>query len=381
MSSLTFGGAEKQTVDLINHLDNSRFAITLCYFVEKQELMNELRLENLEGVCCLEKEKKFDINALKQLKKIVIKTQPEIVVCVNLYPSLYAHLVRLLSRSRFHIIQIMHTTVMRSRFEHYLTRSLYAPLANWCEKIVFVCRNQLEHWSEHFGIRREKSVVIYNGINTNRFVDCMTSAEKVEMRERYGIRSADIVICICAALRTEKRPLDLIEAGRILIGKKLPVKILIVGDGTERAAIEALIVASGIAEHVAMVGYQRDVRPFIAISDIVAITSSSETFSIAILEAMAMGKAIVASNIGGVPEQVTDGENGFLFPAGDVKKLAECLQRIIVGGLSVEMGMKSRAMVCEKFSLEQMVRKYDELLIGGEGGYYDNTFHSSYIPD
>ncbi len=364
ISSLKFGGAEKQTVDLVNHLDRSRIAITLCYFVRGQDLMAEVRLENLEGVHCLEKKMKFDIRALKRLREIVASTQPETVVCVNLYPSLYAHLVRLSNASRFKIIQIMHTTIMRSRFEHHLTRFLYAPLANRCEKVVFVCKKQMEYWCEHFGISQRKSSYVYNGIDTGRFADRLTPAEKEGIRRRYGIDSKDLVICICAALRPEKRHVDLIDAGRILVGKGLPVKILVVGGGGERDAIERHVYATGMAEHMVMTGFQADVRPFVAASDIFVIASSSvETFSIAILEAMAMGKAIVAPNIGGVSEQVLDGENGFLFPAGDIAALADRIERIVVGGVALEMGRKSRMLVSERFTIEKMVDGYKEILV------------------
>lgn len=363
ISSLKFGGAEKQTIDLINHLDRSRFAMDLCYFIRDQDLLSEVQLDNLEAIYCLGKMIKFDISALMRLRAIIANTLPDIVICVNLYPSLYAHLVRLLSENRFEIIQIIHTTVMRSRFEHHLTRFLYAPLANRCEKVVFVCKNQMDYWCENYGIRRRKSTYVYNGIDTGRFTDRLTPAEKERVCKLYSINSKDLVICICAALRPEKRHMDLIEAGKILIGEGLPVKILIVGEGRERGPIESHIRSSGMVEHVEMTGYQQDVRPFIAIADIVAITSSSETFSIAILEAMAMGKAIVASNIGGASEQVADGENGFLFPANDIPALAERIERIAVSGFAAEMGRKSRMLVSERFTIEKMLDGYNQVLM------------------
>jgi glycosyltransferase involved in cell wall biosynthesis len=361
ISSLKFGGAEKQTVDLINNLDRSKFAITLCYFLKEQDIKNELHLEKMEAVICLDKKNKFDINALKKLIDIIANKRPEVVVSVNLYPSIYAHLICQLGRIKFKIIQIMHTTNMRSRFEFFLTRFFYTPLANRCESIVFVCRNQMEYWRERFGVNIRKSLYIYNGVDVDKFIDSYPAEAKSEMRKRYGIGEDDIVIAICAALRSEKRHVDLVEAARILVGEGLPVKILIVGDGAERSAIERHILYSGMMKHAIMTGYQKDVRPLIAIADIVVLVSTSETFSIAILEAMAMAKAIVAPDIGGIPEQVIVGRNGLLYPAGDVLKLAECLQ-IIAKGRADEMGIKSREMVCESFNHGQMVRKYDELL-------------------
>jgi glycosyltransferase involved in cell wall biosynthesis len=223
----------------------------------------------------------------------------------------------------------------------------------------------MEYWCRQYGINRDKATFIYNGIDIERFTDRLSPEEKVGIRSDHGIADSDIVICICAALRPEKRHTDLIDAGRILVGKGLPVKILIIGDGPQREMIEKHVAACGMSQLVIMAGFQQDVRRLVAIADIVAITSDSETFSIAILEAMALGKAIVAPNIGGVPEQVIDGENGFLFPSGDVAALAEKLERASSGDMAVRMGQKSRAMVAKKFNLGLMIRQYEELLTPG----------------
>jgi glycosyltransferase involved in cell wall biosynthesis len=365
LNTLTFGGAEKQSVDLVNNLDSTRFATTLCHIGGSQSLLEAVRQENLEGVASLGRKGKFDLSPLKRFFQLVSAKQPDVVVCVNPYPSLYAHLIRFWSRRRFRIIVVMHSTLMRNRYEHLVTKFLFSRLVNLCDKVVFVCRNQMEYWCRQYGINRDKATFIYNGIDIERFTDRLSPEEKVGIRSDHGIADSDIVICICAALRPEKRHTDLIDAGRILVGKGLPVKILIIGDGPQREMIEKHVAACGMSQLVIMAGFQQDVRRLVAIADIVAITSDSETFSIAILEAMALGKAIVAPNIGGVPEQVIDGENGFLFPSGDVAALAEKLERASSGDMAVRMGQKSRAMVAKKFNLGLMIRQYEELLTPG----------------
>jgi len=164
-------------------------------------------------------------------------------------------------------------------------------------------------------------------------------------------------------LRPEKRHVDLIDAGKILIEKGLPIKILIVGDGPERENIKKHIKQLGTEKNVTITGFQHDVRPYVAISDIVTLASVTETFSMAILEAMALGKAIVAPDIGGLSEQVIHGKNGFVFPPGDVKALAERLFTMITQNLIEPMGKKSRSLVCDKFTLNRMVDGYENLLL------------------
>lgn len=362
ISSLRFGGAEKQTIELINHLDTNKFEIFLCYIKNEDDLKNDLNMDQLSGLFCLDKKKRFEINVLLKLKKIIKQIQPETVVCVNLYPAFYIHLSHIIFRTNFRIIQVAHSTMMSNLYTDIIVRVLYKRLLNRSEQVVFVCKNQMNYWIKKYGIKKNLCQYIYNGVNTDYFNFFPSLKEKNQIRERLNIRKPDIVICICAALRSEKRHVDLIDAGKILIGKGLPIKILIVGDGPERENIKKHIKQLGMEKNVTITGFQHDVRPYVAISDIVTLASVVETFSMAILEAMAIGKAIVAPDIGGASEQVIHGVNGFIFPAGDTQALAKHLSVIITENLFIEMGKKSRDMVCEFFTLEKMVEGYQDVL-------------------
>lgn len=363
ISSLRFGGAEKQTIELINHLDSKKFEIFLCYIKNEDNLKNDLNMDQLSGLFCLDKKKRFEIRVLLKLKEIINQVQPETVVCVNLYPAFYVHLLRTIFRINFQIIQVAHTTIISNLYTDIIVRVLYKRLLNRSEQVVFVCKNQMNYWINKYGIKKNLCQYIYNGVNTDYFNFSPSLKEKNQIRERLNIRKPDIVICICAALRPEKRHVDLIDAGKILIERGLPIKILIVGNGPERENIEKHIKKLGMEKNVTITGFQHDVRPYVAISDIVTLASVAvETFSMAILEAMALGKAVVATDIGGASEQIVHGVNGFIFPAGDTQALAKHLAVIITENLFIEMGKKSRDMVVESFNLDAMVKRYQEVL-------------------
>lgn len=362
ISSLKYGGAERQTIDLINRLDTSRFAISLCYLLQDENLKSELRMEQFENLHCLDKKWRIDLSVLWRLKKITNKLMPELVVCVNPYPAFYAQLLRIFFRKAFKLIVVMHITAMPDRYNDIITKYLYGPLANRSDMIVFVCRNQMNYWINKYRINKNLCRYIYNGIDTARFIDQQSIEQKVEIRARHGIRESDFVICICAVLRPEKRHTDLIDACKILLDKGLLVKLLVVGDGPECGAIVSYIHRAGIPKHVVMVGFQQDVRPFVAVSDVFVIASSSETFSIAILEAMALGKAIVGSDVGGVSEQIIEGLNGFLFSPGDVHALAKCIETIMATNSSRAMGDRSIELVRKQFTVEHMVEQYETLI-------------------
>jgi Glycosyltransferase len=222
----------------------------------------------------------------------------------------------------------------------------------------------MDYWKSHYGIRPEICQYIYNGIDTDYFKNGNSLRDNLKIRSSLGIKESDICLCTCASLRAEKRHVDLIDAAKILIKKGHSIKLLLVGDGVERKNIEMHAKRLDVVNTLVITGFQKDVRPYILASDVVIMPSSAvETFSIAILEAMALGKPIVSSNIGGASEQVSDGVNGFLFPAGNINALAEKIKFIIEKNLFQSMGRESRSLVVEKFTSQQMVENYQKLLL------------------
>ena len=363
LNSMGCGGAERQTIELVNRLDEKRFDVSLCYFVREEAFKDKIHAERLSELSCLDKRRKLDLGLLRRLIGISERFRPDTIVCVNLYPTLYMHPLRMLTRSSFNIVHVLHSTLMCNSYEEYLRKYLYMPLIKRSEAVVFVCRNQMAYWLERFRIDTGRCVVIHNGVDVDNFRPTRSQEQKTQYRASLGISPDDVVVGILAALRPEKSHGDLIEATRRLIAQGIPVKLLIVGDGPNRSVIEAQIDRAGIRHHTVMTGFQKDVRPCLEIADIVAITSTAETFSIAILEAMALGKAIVASDIGGASEQIIPGVNGYLFPSGNIDRLSGSIGTIISSGSAVGMGRKSRELVCEKYSVDTMVRKYEQMLL------------------
>lgn len=364
MDSLRFGGAEKQTIDLINNFDTSLFELHLCYFRKQEHLKDQINFEVVSSTYCLDKSVKFDVSVLFRFSKVLKVARPDIVMAVNSYQSIVPFLFKTFLLKNFKLVVITHTTIMLNKYYDAITRMVYSPIANNSDCIVFVCNNQMNYWISEYKINPGKSVMIYNGIDTDRFRCTMNAEEKFIKRDLLGVGPRDILITICAALRTEKRHVDLIDATKTLVDRGYPVKVLIVGDGIERDNIWEHVSSTGMFENVIMLGYQPDVRQFIEIADIVALCSVAiETFSIAILEAMAFEKPIVSSDIGGATEQVIDGVNGFIFPPGDRNALAAKIEAIIEGNLFETMGRNSRLLVCDKFNMQSMVTRYQQLFL------------------
>jgi glycosyltransferase involved in cell wall biosynthesis len=220
----------------------------------------------------------------------------------------------------------------------------------------------MQYWIENCRINSRISKYIYNGIDVDYFNECNDNTQ-LHVRSKYNISKGDIVIGSVAALRREKNQEDIIKAATILRKKGYPVKILLVGDGVRRAILEDTARSCGIFEHFSITGFQEDVRPFVSAMDCFVISSSHiETFSMAALEAMALGKSIVMTDIGGASEIVREGVNGFLYAPGEVDSLAGYIEFMIKKNLFQSMGKRSRDIVRKCFTHEKMVTDYESLL-------------------
>jgi glycosyltransferase involved in cell wall biosynthesis len=255
-----------------------------------------------------------------------------------------------------------HTTVLPSAKE-WLQMLYYRPLFWTADCLVFVCEAQRRHWLRR-GVFSRRHEVIYNGIDTAHFADRWSAEERRRLRGTLGFSGTDYVIGMSAVLRPGKNHLQMVEAIGALRRRGVPARALLIGDGAMRPAVEARARQAGLAEWVRITGFQEDVRPLLAACDAVALCSTAEeTFSLAALEALALGRPVVHSAIGGAAEMIRPGENGFLFPVGDTAALVERLGRLIDRAERERMGSKARETVETRFSERVMVERYERTLL------------------
>ncbi len=146
------------------------------------------------------------------------------------------------------------------------------------------------------------------------------------------------------------------------------IKLVIAGDGELRDSLPQIAADLGISKHVIFAGYLQDVQNLMYCFDIFVLPSLQEALPLASAEAMSMGKAIVATNVGGMPEQVTDGQTGFIVPPQDSLALAAGIDRLISDPvLLADFGERSYSRYREKFALSGMLNNtvdvYEEVLI------------------
>jgi glycosyltransferase involved in cell wall biosynthesis len=348
--SLVHGGAERHTITLANRLAERGHECHLAYV--KNDPSQLERLRGAAGVRCLEAQRYL----ASQIKTI----SPSVVVAVNAYALLYARLALRRASVATPLVVTWHTTLLRNAKE-WLQMLYYRPFFWSAQRLVFVCEAQRRYWVRRL-VSGRANQVIYNGVDTEAFK--FNPSERVALRRALGYAERDFVVGMSAVLRGEKNPVQLVSAIARLRAWGIPARALFIGDGPLRAALEAAAARLGVAGEMTITGLQQDVRPLLAACDAVALCSTAvETFSLAALEALALGRPVVHSAVGGAAEMIRPGTNGYLFPVHDDEALADRLALLADAERRARMGANARNSVAARFSERAMIDAYERLLV------------------
>lgn len=199
------------------------------------------------------------------------------------------------------------------------------------------------------GVKREKIRLIHSGVDPRPFEatrkDCRSFSNRV-------------VVGTAAVLEERKGHRVLLEAARQLKRQGCQIKYCLAGDGSLRRQLEEITENFGLKNEVDFLGFVSDMPAFLASIDLFVLPSLYEGFGVSVLEAMAAGKAVVASRVGGLAELVIDTVTGFLVAPQDVEGLAQAIAKLARDGpLTQEMGKKAAERVRENFTMEQMAMK------------------------
>ena len=207
--------------------------------------------------------------------------------------------------------------------------------------------------------------VIYNFIDS----DYYRRAPSEAVRSTLAPDGEKIIVHV-STFRPIKRITDCIEVvARIKelengSGSQFGVKLVMCGDGPERAGAEALALRLGVADSVEFVGkqLQSQVRQYLSVADLLLLPSQSESFGLTALEAMACEVPVIATRVGGIPEVVEDGGCGYLFEIGDVDGMAQAALRIL-GDESERkrLGSRGREIAVSQFATERIIPQYEDL--------------------
>jgi glycosyltransferase involved in cell wall biosynthesis len=207
----------------------------------------------------------------------------------------------------------------------------------------------------------EKFTVIRLGVELEERINA--SAEtRARARRMMGIPDGRFTIGWMGRMTAVKRTEDIVLAFRQLVEKGVDACLCVVGDGPDRESTEQLAADLRLMERCLFLGYQGDVAPFYAAFDALVLPSANEGTPVSVIEALAGGRPVVATRVGGVPDVVRDGVDGFLVEPGDIDALADRLGRLAADPeLAGRMGAAGREQMLERYSVERLVDDVDAL--------------------
>jgi sugar transferase (PEP-CTERM/EpsH1 system associated) len=227
---------------------------------------------------------------------------------------------------------------------------------------VFTVSNQLQRYhGQQVRILPERIRVIPNGVDTQLFAP--DASRRQRARERFGFSSEDLVLGSIGRMVPIKGHDTMLRAGEVLLRRNKKVRLLLVGAGPDLDRHRSYVQSSELLkDRVVFVGASFDVADLYQAMDVFLLPSISEGLSNTLLEAMATGLPCIATDVGGNPELVSHGEEGFLFPPGGVSQLAAFVEQISENDtLRARFSAAARQRATSQFSLDRMMDAYTKL--------------------
>lgn len=346
--SLEIGGMEQMVADLVSNTDRRRFEVIIACLQRLGPIGAELRASGITVIKVPDMTSKLSFLHPAPLIEVMRACRARVVHVHSgcWYKTAIAAMYCGITR----IVYTEHGRAFPDRRPLILADRLFARLAG---RVVAVSQDLADYLRDVVRVPDSKLAVILNGVDLDRF----PAGKRASNRP--------LRIGVVARLAPVKDLVTLLFAIEAVVRRRPEVELQVVGDGPERQRLEMLTDLLGIRPQVRFLGFRRDIPQVMAALDIFVLSSLSEGTSMTILEAMAAGKPVVATRVGGTPALVDDGVSGLLVAPGAPSELAAALLRLVEDAeLRRRLGEAGRAAVSRNYSLEAMTHRYELLYAG-----------------
>jgi glycosyltransferase involved in cell wall biosynthesis len=345
LSSFDPGGTERQMVELVERLDRSRWAVHVVSMRAGGELRD--RVADVAPIAPFSVTSFRRPEFLHQVWSLAAwyrRNRIAVVHTVDLPSNVFGLAASSFARVPVRVANRRNVNPGKTKVELGAQRLAYAG----AHRVVANCRAAADRLRFE-RVPPRKIAIIHNGIDLARF-----SGPAVSTAVRRVVTVAN--------LRPEKGHDVLIDAAALVAQRFPATRFDIVGGGPLHEALTRRVHERQLANVVRFAGHQADVSTWLRGADLLVLPSRSEAFPNAVLEGMAAGLAIVASDVGGVPELIEDGRTGLLTPAGDARVLADRILSLIADpALAARLGAAARREVASRYSFERMVTQFEDL--------------------
>lgn len=360
ITDLARDGAQRQLLELVKGLDRRRFKPMVLTLRAGGALEEQFRKVPGIRTISLKRYGRYDFVYPFRVLRLLRRIKVDVVQPFLTPATFFGLLPALLCRTP---VKIVTERLASMKSKEPLGYRLYRKAEDFLSRFADWAVPNSEAGREHLmqrGIDPSRIVVIYNGVDLNRLTANDQAVQRV--KQRLGVPSGGNVVGIMARLFPQKDHSTFLKAAA-LINEVIPdTRFAIVGNGPLRSYLEDLNQELGLATKTVFFGEQPDVGTYLSTFDIAVTTSESEGCSNSVLEAMAMGKPVVATDVGGNRELVSHGETGLLVPFGDAQAVAEAILYLIRHPQEARaMGQRAQNRITTQFSTEHMVHQYQAL--------------------
>lgn len=357
------GGAEHVVMNYVKNYNRDKFTVSVCVLHRlSQKQREEIENEDIK-LHWIQKRRGLDFSAIRKITKILKDEKIDLIHLHNFSASLYGTLSCLMARKR-RIFRTEHNIFVCNTNVAWKLRAYCGYILGCFHKRIIAVsdRVRLSHEQKDIFCRR-KYTTVYNGIDPSRF---NIRINKKKYLAEFGLSEDSVVVGNIASLTVQKAHETLFGAGKIVLDNNPEVIFLIVGDGPRKQELNTVVDGMGLRHRIIFTGIRNDVPALLQFMDIFAISSDWEGLPMTILEAMASGTPVVATDVGGNAEAIIDGETGYIVPRGNSEELARCLNILINrADKRVAMGRKGKERVLTTFRAEIMTRETERLYDAG----------------
>ena len=361
IKGLAVGGAEKLLATSLPYLNRSMFDYKVAYFLtHKDGLVPEFERVGIP-VFCLNINKSYDLSSFTRLVRLLRQQEIEILHIHGPHAAILGRIAAHISGVKA-VVYTEHTLLERQNHLARIGNLLTYPLN---DATIAVSDAVLHSVLDRQIIKHGTYLTIHNGIDLNMVTTtkiCQTSLKK-----SLGIAAHHQIVGNVANLLPGKGHQYLIEAARLVLNHYPDVTFVIVGKedrDEDLKRLQELARQLGIQDRVIFTGFRQDVFQLMAIFDIFVLPSLLEGFGIVLLEAMALGKPVVGTDVGGIPEIINNGLNGFLVEPRNPQQLANKISELLCNDtLRKRMGQNGIRKVNDRFNIERTVREIERVYL------------------
>ncbi len=351
---LTVGGVENQLLMVLKNYDRKIFSPIVCCLSDSGDLGSEIESCGVELICLNKLKHTFDWTIIKDIYKLIKQKSVKIIRTHQYHANLYGRIAALFAKvpcivASVHNVYTIDTKIHRRIFNHFL--------AHYTDRIVAVSKAVMHDILQYDRISHKKICVIYNGIEMKSFLNIHGN-----IRKEFGIPENISLIGTVGRLTAQKGHKYLLEAINKLKFKFPEIKLLIAGDGPLKNDLIKYAQSLNIHDKVIFLGLRRDIPIFLSSIDIFVLPSLWEGLSNALIEAMASGKPVIATDIPPVREIIHSEDLGILVPPENSDAIADAIELLLYNKNRAEaFGKTANEKVFLSFTIENTVKQYTSL--------------------